>query len=110
MYGNEPAVWSEDLQGQDRLRVITNYFTRMRFVRSNGALELKHKEGLDKAPIGFSPWFKHPAAHNWTVVFGHWAALEGKTGDPLFQAIDTGCVWGGKLTALNLDTLERTSV
>ena len=109
MYGNTPELWSEDLKGQDRLRVITNYFTRMRFIKSDGTLDLNNKEGLETAPSGFSPWFRQPMSHDWTVVFGHWAALEGVTGDPRFQAIDTGCVWGGKLTALNLDTMERTS-
>lgn len=110
MYGNQPNVWSDSLRGQDRLRVITNYFTRMRFVDSKGALDLTAKEGADKAPHGFKPWFVHPFAHNETVVFGHWAALEGFTGKAQFQAIDTGCVWGGHLTALNLDTYERVSV
>lgn len=110
MYGNQPEVWDESLEGQDRLRVITNYFTRMRFVDQHGTMELSAKEGLDKAPLGFAPWFKQQASRKWTIVFGHWAALEGKTGDVRFQAIDTGCVWGGTLTALNLDTLERTSV
>ncbi len=109
MYGNTPELWSEDLKGHDRLRVITNYFTRMRFVKADGTLDLNNKEGLETAPSGFSPWFRQPMPHDWTVVFGHWAALEGVTGDPRFQAIDTGCVWGGKLTALNLDTMERTS-
>lgn len=110
MYGNQPAIWDDSLKGQDRLRVITNYFTRMRFIDQHGALELCAKEGLDKTPLGFAPWFQQPTSRKWTMVFGHWAALEGKTGDARFQAIDTGCVWGGKLTALNLDTLERTGV
>ena len=110
MYGNQPDGWDEGLEGQDRLRVITNYFTRMRFIDQRGRLELCAKEGLDKTPLGYAPWFKQPTSRKWTVVFGHWAALEGKTGDERFQAIDTGCVWGGKLTAINLDTLERTSV
>jgi len=110
MYGNEPEVWCDSLQGPDRLRVITNYLTRMRFINKKGALDLKAKEGVETAPKGYKPWFSYPAAHHHTITFGHWAALEGKTGHAQFQAIDTGCVWGGSLTALNLATLERVSV
>ena len=112
MYGNEPAQWSDTLLGTDRLRVITNYFTRMRFCSPSGELEFASKEGLDSQPKGFAPWFQIREQHwpNETCVFGHWAALEGKTGSDHFQALDTGCVWGAALTALNLDTLERTSV
>lgn len=110
MYGNQPSVWTDGLKGQDRLRVITNYFTRMRFIDKKGVLDLTAKEGVDRAPHGFKPWFAHSCEHDSTVVFGHWAAIEGFTGNAQFQAIDTGCVWGGHLTALNLDTYERVSV
>ena len=109
MYGNQPAAWSDDLQGLTRLRVITNYFTRMRFIKPDGELDFSAKESLDSAPAGFSPWFDFPPQHHARLVFGHWAALSGETGQSMqFQAIDTGCVWGGQLTALNLDTLQRT--
>lgn len=110
MYGNTPAAWSKDLSGVARLRVITNYFTRMRFITEQGELDFAAKEDLDSAPEGFSPWFSFSPHHNTRFIFGHWAALIGKTayGDQ-FQATDTGCVWGGRLTALNLDTLERYS-
>jgi bis(5'-nucleosyl)-tetraphosphatase (symmetrical) len=110
MYGNDPAIWSDDLTGLTRLRVITNYFTRMRFIKPNGELDFAAKESLDSAPESFAPWFSFPPQSNARFIFGHWAALSGKTayGDQ-FQAIDTGCVWKGKLTALNLDTLERHS-
>lgn len=108
MYGNQPAGWSDNLQGLTRLRVITNYFTRMRFIKTNGELDFSAKETLDSAPPGFSPWFDFPPQHSARLVFGHWAALSGETGQgPQFQAIDTGCVWGGRLTALNLDALQR---
>jgi bis(5'-nucleosyl)-tetraphosphatase (symmetrical) len=108
MYGNQPAVWSDNLTGFTRLRVITNYFTRMRFITARGELDFSAKEDLDSAPTGFSPWFSFPPQNATRLVFGHWAALTGQTGfGDQFQAIDTGCVWGGRLTALNLDSLER---
>tara|TARA_R110001592_G_scaffold103247_3_gene290997 strand:- start:3443 stop:4276 length:834 start_codon:yes stop_codon:yes gene_type:complete len=108
MYGNSPATWSDDLSGLTRLRVITNYFTRMRFIKVNGELDFAAKEDLDSAPECFSPWFSFPPKDSTRFIFGHWAALSGETGfGDQFQAIDTGCVWRGKLTALNLDTLER---
>jgi bis(5'-nucleosyl)-tetraphosphatase (symmetrical) len=109
MYGNTPAMWSEGLQGVERLRVITNYFTRMRFIDASGALDFKAKQGVATSPSGYQPWFEFKQKQKFRIVFGHWAALEGKTSDDQFQAIDTGCVWGGPLTALNLETLERTS-
>lgn len=110
MYGNDPAVWSDELTGLTRLRVITNYFTRMRFVKPDGELDFKAKETLDSAPKGFFPWFSFPPINTERFIFGHWAALSGTTGfGSQFQAIDTGCVWGGSLTALNLETLERIS-
>jgi bis(5'-nucleosyl)-tetraphosphatase (symmetrical) len=59
MYGNDPAKWDNDLKGVTRLRVITNYFTRMRFCTAEGKLDLKSKEGLDTAPPGYKPWFQH---------------------------------------------------
>lgn len=110
MYGNSPSTWSDTLSGYTRLRVITNYFTRMRFIKANGELEFAAKEDLDSAPKDFSPWFSFPPQTKTRFIFGHWAALTGETGyGEQFQAIDTGCVWGGQLTALNLDTLERYS-
>jgi bis(5'-nucleosyl)-tetraphosphatase (symmetrical) len=108
MYGNEPRAWSDALSGLTRLRVITNYFTRMRFIKLNGELDFAAKEDLDSAPEDFSPWFSFPPKDASRFIFGHWAALSGETGfGDMFQAIDTGCVWGGDITALNLDTLER---
>ncbi len=109
MYGNEPAGWSDDLSGMARLRVITNYFTRMRFINDRGDLELTMKETVDKAPSGFAPWFDFVPQHTARVVFGHWAALGGHTGRAHALAVDTGCVWGGALTAMDLDTLERVA-
>ena len=110
MYGNEPSCWDEQLQGLDRLRLITNYFTRMRFINARGCLELAHKEGLEKAPEGYSAWFQFPRQDNIQILFGHWAAIQGFTGHASFIALDTGCVWGGNLRAMNLDTGELIEV
>jgi bis(5'-nucleosyl)-tetraphosphatase (symmetrical) len=103
MYGNTPNRWDENLKGIDRLRVITNYFTRMRFCNSDSELELTTKNS--KAPIGYQSWFtiENRAASNDKIIFGHWAALKGCTGTDNTYAIDTGCVWGGKLSALRLE-------
>lgn len=110
MYGNEPAKWDKKLHGIERLRVITNYFTRMRFCTPDGKLDLKSKEGLDTAPPGYAPWFSYAErkAAGRKIVFGHWAALEGQCDVPGLFALDTGCVWGGSMTLMNVDTLERS--
>ena len=107
MYGNEPACWSDTLEGMDRWRAITNYFTRMRFIAQDGCLELATKEPADNAPKGFAPWFQFPRQDDTRVIFGHWAALEGNTRSDQFVGLDTGCVWGGELTIMNLDTGEK---
>lgn len=108
MYGNEPAKWDKDLRGVTRLRVITNYFTRMRFCTSDGKLDLKGKEGADTAPPGYAPWFsyKDRKTSDVKIIFGHWAALEGKCTEPNVIALDTGCVWGSAMTLLNVDSGE----
>jgi bis(5'-nucleosyl)-tetraphosphatase (symmetrical) len=112
MYGNEPAIWSDELSGLDRLRAITNYFTRMRFCDSQGRLELGYKGTIDKAPANLYPWYAVPQRKEVEVdiVFGHWAALMGKSPNPKIHAIDTGCLWGGPLTALRLQDKQRFSV
>jgi bis(5'-nucleosyl)-tetraphosphatase (symmetrical) len=111
MYGNDPAKWDSDLKGVTRLRVITNYFTRMRFCTAEGKLDLKSKEGLGTAPPGYKPWFQHKErkTKDLKIIFGHWAALEGRCNEPGISALDTGCVWGGALTLMNVDTGERLS-
>ena len=108
MYGNQPAKWSKDLHGIPRLRLITNYFTRMRFCKADGTLDLEAKEGLESAPLGFAPWFSHPnrKTRGCKFIFGHWAALEGRCDEPNVYALDTGCVWGNAMTLMNLDSGE----
>lgn len=105
MYGNEPARWSSELSGTTRLRVITNYLTRMRLLTPDGALDLDFKEDIASIPAGLHAWFTlpNPGLGVRTVLFGHWAALEGRTGDPRFVALDSGCVWGRHLTACRVD-------
>ena len=108
MYGNEPAKWDKDLHGVTRLRVITNYFTRMRFCTSDGKLDFKAKEGIDAAPPGYAPWFRYKErkTKGLSIIFGHWAALEGRCDEPGIYALDTGCVWGTALSMLNVDTRQ----
>ncbi|WP_020406992.1 symmetrical bis(5'-nucleosyl)-tetraphosphatase [Hahella ganghwensis] len=110
MYGNLPHCWNESLQGMERLRVITNYLTRMRFLDEQGCLELTHKQGLETAPEGFKAWFQYPRNDDLKILFGHWAAIQGVTGVTRFHALDTGCVWGGNLRAMNVDTGEYIEV
>ncbi|MCE8016305.1 symmetrical bis(5'-nucleosyl)-tetraphosphatase [Halomonas sp. MCCC 1A17488] len=112
MYGNEPSCWQASLDGIDRLRVIVNVLTRMRFIDADGCLDFCAKEGLDSAPAGFAPWFRYPRRDDVRLLFGHWAALEGRAEGARVrtEALDTGCVWGGCLTALNLTTGERIGV
>lgn len=112
MYGNEPNRWSGKLEGWDRLRTITNYVTRMRFCDPTGQLDFTVKGGLNKQPEGFKPWYEHhgKALHKGRVIFGHWAALEGKADHESVFALDTGCVWGNKLTAMRLEDQKLFSV
>lgn len=103
MYGNEPDTWSDRLEGLPRLRVITNYFTRLRYCTSRGRMEFAHK--AKSQPAGFMPWFRfaRPGSEHYRIVFGHWAALDGHTGEKDMIALDTGCVWGRLLTGIRLD-------
>ncbi|KDE40660.1 Bis(5'-nucleosyl)-tetraphosphatase, symmetrical [Nitrincola lacisaponensis] len=110
MYGNKPDIWHNDLEGWARLRLITNYFTRMRFITPNGQLEFHGNGGVETAPAGFFPWYevRRPSPLPRRQLFGHWAALMGHTGQADIQALDTGCVWGYSLSALCLDTQTLT--
>ena len=111
MYGDEPSLWRNDLGKQRRLRTIANYLTRIRFCDSEGRLRLDLKEGIDTAPSGYEPWFRWQRVSAETdIVFGHWAAIEGVTGQDRVHALDTGCVWGGTLTVMRLEDGKRFSV
>jgi bis(5'-nucleosyl)-tetraphosphatase (symmetrical) len=103
MYGNTPLRWDDALQGSARLRCVVNGLTRLRFCSADGEMEFAAKEGLDAAPPGFMPWFEVPRRQtaDVTVVFGHWSTLRLML-RPNLIALDTGCVWGGRLTALRL--------
>jgi bis(5'-nucleosyl)-tetraphosphatase (symmetrical) len=100
MYGNAPDCWSESLTGHDRIRVIVNTLTRLRFCTAQGQMEFETKESADAAPPGYMPWFEVPGrlTANDTVAFGHWSTL-GWLGRSDLLALDTGCVWGGCLSA-----------
>lgn len=110
MYGDEPTIWSDSLSGVERLRTITNYFTRMRCINPNGRLSFENIHANDRCPVGYQAWFDYPAQFSDDIVFGHWASLGGTTGQSKFHAIDTGCVWGRQLTALRLPDHQRFSV
>jgi len=104
MYGNKPEKWSESLRGMDRLRFVINAFTRMRFCHSDGTVDLKIKGAPGKPSEGLYPWFDVPGrkSADTRVICGHWSTLGFKRRGDLL-ALDTGCVWGGALTAVNLD-------
>jgi len=104
MYGNEPDLWSDELKGMDRLRCITNYLTRMRFITSEGRLEFSSNGPPHEAPAGFHPWFELPPAKPLKRVqlFGHWAAL-GFQRSRHAISLDTGCIWGNSLSAMRLE-------
>ena len=100
MYGGTPTLWRDDLAGWDRLRVIVNAMTRLRFCNSDGEMELRAKGA--EAPPGFRPWFELRPASESPIVCGHWSALGLKVSAKL-AALDSGCVWGGSLSALRLE-------
>lgn len=108
MYGDEPAQWNEGLVGEARLRVIVNCLTRMRFCRADGSMEFDTKGGPASAPPGFAPWYEHPAraTASATVAFGHWSTL-GLMLRPDAICLDTGCAWGGSLSALRWGDTAR---
>ena len=106
IYGNKPTKSKTYLSRLERLRLNTNYLTRMRFCKIDGELELEYKGTITDKPKGFKAWFDHPSSiqnENLHIIFGHWAALGGKTGISNIISVDTGCVWGNKLTAFRLE-------
>ncbi len=116
MYGNEPAVWSDELAGMERLRVITNYLTRMRYCDKNGVLDLESKgpspneDRPASGPKTVSAWFSHPKRKTASdpILFGHWASIAGHTDSPNAIGLDTGCVWEGYLSLYELETQRWT--
>lgn len=104
MYGNKPRAWRNDLLPVERMRLAVNAFTRMRLVDTEGALDFKFKGELDNAPKGLHPWFDHPhrKLQCRRIVCGHWSALGVMLRDDVWS-LDSGCVWGGKLSAICLD-------
>ncbi len=107
MYGNQPDHWDDALRGTDRLRVVVNALTRLRFCTPTGHMEYDVTGGLDAAPPGYLPWFEVPGRQTSDVMlaFGHWSTL-GWLGRPDVLSLDTGCVWGGALSALHLESVN----
>lgn len=105
MYGNEPNYWSDDLAGTDRLRTITNFFTRMRLCHADGSLDFSYKGKRDAIPESLTPWFEYPNRKTipGRLLFGHWAALLGDTRSDTVIGLDYGCVWGNQLAAYCVD-------
>ncbi len=111
MYGNLPNHWQGNLTGIDRLRVITNALTRLRVCTAQGEMEFQFKGELADVPAPYLPWFalKNRATQTAQVIFGHWSAL-GLQQQGNVYALDTGCLWGGQLTAMNLQTKAISQV
>jgi bis(5'-nucleosyl)-tetraphosphatase (symmetrical) len=103
MYGDTPNKWNNSLKGYERLRVITNALTRIRFCTPTGMMEFESKEGFQEGPKGYIPWFKAPKrkTQDSLIYFGHWSTL-GLLQHVNVIGLDTGCVWGGKLTAMEI--------
>ena len=111
MYGNQPSTWSENLSGMNRLRFITNCFTRLRYCTTRGSLALKEKGPPGSQRSGCLPWFAMPgrASRKDRILFGHWSTLGYWQGENCW-ALDSGCLWGGSLTALKLRSSKRPKV
>lgn len=108
MYGDKPAQWSDNLKDWERVRFITNCFTRLRFCDAEGRLELNEKGPPGTQPAPYIPWFEVSGrrSRNCNIVFGHWSTLGDHATNQVY-ALDTGCLWGGELTALRLDGAHR---
>lgn len=106
MWGSEPTAWRDDLLGWDRLRVIVNAMTRMRFCTAEGVMDFSVKGEVTQGPPGYLPWFEAPRQSADTILItGHWSALRLRL-EPNLLAIDSGCLWGGALTAVRLEDRE----
>jgi bis(5'-nucleosyl)-tetraphosphatase (symmetrical) len=108
MYGNEPSVWSNDLAGWDRLRFISNVFTRIRYCTQQGGLQMQAKHSPASNKEQLIPWFEmeNRQSSSATIVFGHWSTLGLQLNDRIIS-LDTGCAWGGYLTAVRLDNTRQ---
>jgi bis(5'-nucleosyl)-tetraphosphatase (symmetrical) len=104
MYGNQPDRWDDALSGYQRLRVIINAMTRLRICTADGRMEFSHKGGIEAIPRGYVPWFGVPGRRsaNATVICGHWSAI-GLLAEKNLLALDSGCLWGGCLSAVRLE-------
>jgi bis(5'-nucleosyl)-tetraphosphatase (symmetrical) len=111
MYGNAPVAWDDSLQGTERLRVIVNAFTRLRYCSAAGEMEFHHKGAPGTQPPGWLPWFEVPGRRSAdaTFVIGHWSTL-GLVNRQDLIALDTGCLWGGRLTAVRLEDRQVFAV
>lgn len=107
MYGDQPETWSDALRGIDRTRFVVNCLTRARYCRADGGLDLRHKGAPGTQPQGLIPWFQFPgrASRGTPLVFGHWSTL-GRVHwrEDNVYGLDTGCIWGGRLSALELES------
>ena len=112
MYGNKPLIWQDDLSKTEKLRFAVNCFTRLRYCSIGGELDFHHKDPLGSQPPHLVPWFQVPGrkSRGMRIIFGHWSTLGYYQGNNVYS-IDTGCLWGGQLTALKLDeNPERISI
>jgi len=111
LYGDQPARWDPALTGYDRLRVIVNTCTRLRFCAADDTMELSEKRGIDHTPEGYAPWFSHAERKSAaaTILCGHWSTIELML-SPNVLMLDSGCLWGGTLTAIRLDDRELFQV
>lgn len=111
MYGNRPDNWRRARGAAERERFTINVLTRLRYCRADGTIDLKLKDAPARTPAPWLPWFEHPhrRRRGLRVIFGHWSTL-GLLRRPDVLALDTGCVWGGTLTAANLDDPDRPPV
>ena len=113
MYGNHPAVWQKDLVGFERVRFIVNALTRMRFIKGKNTLDFHCKVAPEYADTNLAPWFKcqnDKLNSSKKIVFGHWAALNGLTHNNQFIGLDTGYVWGQKMTLLELSSHNQICI